>query len=90
MYSSKSQMADFEHRVRMCELSFLVTPETTAKVKVCTVEKDLLEKALQEHEGEDAPDIRPGSIDVIRYLKVSVDSARSHFRRGAVPHPVSH
>uniref|UniRef100_A0A7S0R0Y8 Cytidyltransferase-like domain-containing protein n=1 Tax=Pyramimonas obovata TaxID=1411642 RepID=A0A7S0R0Y8_9CHLO len=80
MYSSKSGLADFEHRMRMCELSFA---DTDGKVKVCAVEKDVMELRTQEQEGEDPASIRIGSIDVIRYLKAESPSVSWSWALGA-------
>ena len=54
--------------MRMCELSFT---DAGGKVKVCAVEKEVIELAMREQEGGDPANLRVGSIDVIRYLKVT-------------------
>mmetsp|Transcript_9110 Transcript_9110/g.17063 ORF Transcript_9110/g.17063 Transcript_9110/m.17063 type:complete len:244 (-) Transcript_9110:315-1046(-) len=81
MFANKTGLADYEHRVRMCELAFQASAElavfsqqkiteTRAKgeVKVCRTEQELVFQMLETEKTHKDP-IRCGSIDVIRHLQ---------------------
>ncbi|OQS05651.1 hypothetical protein THRCLA_02250 [Thraustotheca clavata] len=80
IYSSKRQLAPFEHRVAMLQLAFesLSHPD---KAFVKDTEKEVWDKALAST--SDVSSIRIGSIDIIEYLKENHPSIEFHLLLGA-------
>uniref|UniRef100_A0A7R9SVH5 Cytidyltransferase-like domain-containing protein n=1 Tax=Polyblepharides amylifera TaxID=1486889 RepID=A0A7R9SVH5_9CHLO len=83
IYESKSDLASFDHRVKMCQLSFVESdPSPAHKVSVCLMEKEIVEAAQKATDATEKI-VRCGSIDVIRHLKARYPEVEWHWVLGA-------
>lgn len=68
MYSSKRNLAPYDHRMEMCRLAFVPESSTSCAVKVMTTEKEAYEAEASKR-GTDVSTVRVGTIDVIKFIK---------------------
>lgn len=79
-YASKSSLELFEHRIKMCALSFEQESSATCRVEVKALEREVYldmvrtQESLELLTGVAPAPIRMGSIDVVRWVRKRVAS----------------
>ena len=68
MFSAKSGLQPFEHRMMMCELAFCPLSSVYCEVKVVPYEKTVFQNVLAKSSDPTAS-IRVGTIDIIQFIQ---------------------
>ncbi len=70
LFSSKSNLVDFDHRFNMAKLAFENLPGIEGRVKVSDVERQVITEALDQavQKGEGPESVRVGTIDIVERL----------------------
>ena len=78
MFSSKSSMEPFYHRVAMCHLCMDGESKPQCKVRVMEVEK----LAAEHYEKKEGPSYRVGTVDILDYIDEKCPGLRLHLVLG--------
>lgn len=78
MYSAKSSMIAYEHRIEMCKISMENLAHADCRVRVMTIERE----AAEHYEQAEGKDYRVGTVDILDFILSHCSEIQPHLVLG--------